>query len=198
MEDVLQSSYNKSPLGYNKVDCFVDEVIKSENEMPFYFKNTKEDIIMTEEDEEDFKNNKCRFSEKTIESDKVRDHCHLTDKYRGPAHSKCNINFSLDKSNIIPFIIHNFSNYDCHMFFENLVDKKNDKVKFKNIPNTDEEYISVRYGCIRFRDGYQFLSSGLDSLVKTLVDNSHKTLKDFEEEIVNNDEILKNVNEIKV
>ena len=35
--------------------------------MAFYFKNTKEDIIMTQEDEEDYKkNNICRFCEKEI------------------------------------------------------------------------------------------------------------------------------------
>ena len=35
-------------------------VIKSENEMTFFFKNTKKDIIMTDEDEEDFrKDNVC-------------------------------------------------------------------------------------------------------------------------------------------
>ena len=50
--------------------------------MAFYFKNTKKDIIMTKENEEDFKNNNiCRFCEKEIVSDKVRDHCHLTGKY---------------------------------------------------------------------------------------------------------------------
>ena len=33
--------------------------------MAFYFKNTKKDIIMTEEDEEDYRNNNiCRFCEK--------------------------------------------------------------------------------------------------------------------------------------
>ena len=65
-EDVLQSSYCKSPLGYDNVDWFVVEVIKLENKMTFYFKNTKKDIIMTEEDEEDFRNNICRFCEKKI------------------------------------------------------------------------------------------------------------------------------------
>ena len=84
------------------------------------------------------------------------------------------------------------------MFFKKLVEKKKDKVDFETIPKTNEEYISVTYGCIRFIDSYRFLSSGLDSLVKSLVDNSHKTLKDFEEEIVDNDEILKIVSEIKV
>ena len=44
--------------------------------MAFYFKNTKEDIIMSNENEEDFKNNNIRrFCEKEILSDKVRDHC---------------------------------------------------------------------------------------------------------------------------
>ena len=44
---------------------------------------------MTEENEEDFKNvNFCRFCEKNSESDKVTDHCHLTGKWRGQAHSK--------------------------------------------------------------------------------------------------------------
>ena len=58
----------------------------------------------------------------------------------------------------------------------------------------NEEYISVTYGCIRFIDSYRFLSSGLDSLVKTIVDNSHKTLKNLKEEIVDNDKILNFVN----
>ena len=63
--------------------------------MAFYFKNTKKDIIMKKKDEEDLKFvdiDICRFCEKEILSDKVRDHCHLTGKYRGPAHNTCNIN----------------------------------------------------------------------------------------------------------
>ena len=83
------------------------------------------------------------------------------------------------------------------MFFKKLFDLKNDKVKFDNIHKTNEEHISVTYGCIRFIDSYQFLSNSLDFLVTTLVDNSHKTLKCLKEEIVDNDEILNIVNEIK-
>ena len=193
LDDVLKSDYYKSPLGYDNVDWFVNEVIKLENKMAFYFKNTKKEINMIQEDEEDYRNNNiCKF----CESDKVRDHCHLTGKYRGPAHSKCNINVTQKQSNFIPFIFHNFSNYDCHMFSKKLVDKKKDKVDFEIIPKTNEEYISVTYGCIRFIDSYRFLSSGLDALVKSIVDNSNKKLNDLKKEIFDNDEILDIVNKI--
>ena len=139
---------------------------------------------MTEENEEDYRiKNFCRFYEKNVESDKVMDPCHLTGKYSGPARSICKINVTQDQSKFIPIIFHNFSIYDCHMFFKEMVDKKNDRVKFHIIPKTNEEYISVTYGCIRFIDSYRFLSSGLDSLVKTLVDKSHKTLKNLKKKL---------------
>ena len=127
LENVLKSSYYKSPFGYDNVDWFVDEVIKLENKMAFYFKNVKKD--------------------------------------------------TQNQSNFIPFIFHNFSNYDCHMFFKKLVDKKKDKVDFDIIPKTSEEYISVTYGCIRFIDSYRFLTSSLDVLVKNLDENDFKILK---------------------
>ena len=81
LQDVFKSEHYKSPLGFKNLDWFVDEIIKLENKIAFYFKNTKKDIIMPEENEEDYRNNNiCRFCDKSIESDKVRDHCHLTGK----------------------------------------------------------------------------------------------------------------------
>ena len=47
-----------------------------------------------------------------------------------------------------------------------------------------------------FIGSYRFLSSSLDSIVKTIVDNSSKTLKNLKNEIVGNDEILNIVSEI--
>ena len=82
---------------------------------------------MTEEDEQDYGRNICRFCEKEIISDKVRDHCHLTGKYRGPAHNTCNIIVTQDQSSFIPFLFHIFSNYDFHLFVKTLVDEKNVK-----------------------------------------------------------------------
>ena len=117
MNDILQRGYYEYPLRSYDVDWFVNKVIKLENKTAFHFKNTKKDIIMTQENKEYFVNiNICRFCEK-ISSDKVRNHCHLTGKNRGPAHSKCKINATQDESNIIPFTFHKFSSYDFHMFF---------------------------------------------------------------------------------
>ena len=110
-------------------------------------------------------------------SDKIRDNSHLTGKYRGPAHSKCNINVTQKHGKFMPFLVHNFGNYDCHLFLKKLVDKKHDKVKFVVVPETNEEYISLRYSCFRFIDSYKFLSMSLDGLVKDLNEDDFKILK---------------------
>ena len=163
----------------NNVDWFVNEMIKLENKMNFYFKNTKKDIVMSQEDEEKYKNNNiCYFCEQEIlDNTKVRDHCHLTGDYRGPAHYNCNINVKQKQSNFIPILFHNFSNYDCHLFFKTLIDKKPDNINLSVIPKTNEEYISVTYGCLRFVDSYRFLQDSLDNLVKTLNEDDFKILK---------------------
>ena len=115
----FKSGYFKSPLGYKNVDWFVDEINKLKNEMNFYFSKFKKDIIMTKVDKEDFENiNNCRFSEKEILSDKVRDHYQLTGKNRGPAHSKCNFNVKQYQSIFNSDILHSYSNYDCHLCFK--------------------------------------------------------------------------------
>ena len=146
---------------------------------------------MTEEDGKHHRNiNICRFCEKEIYSDEIRDHCHLTFKYGGPTHNKCNIIVTHKQSNFIPFVFPNFSNYNCHSFFKKLVDEKNDHVKFDYIPETNAEYLSVTYGCIRFIHSYRFLSSSLVSLVKTLVDIDHETFESLKE-IVGDDNIYK-------
>ena len=79
LTDNLKSGYYKSLLGYDNVDWFVNEIIKLENKMAFCIKNIKRVIITTNEDEQDYRKIIiCRFCEKSIEYDKVRDRCHLT------------------------------------------------------------------------------------------------------------------------
>ena len=55
----------------------------------------------------------------------------------------------------------------------------------------------MNYGCIRFVDSYRLLSSGLDSLVKTIVDNINKTLKNLKEKYVDNDHIFNTVTDLE-
>ena len=45
------------------------------------------------------------------------------------------------------------------------------------MPKTNEEYIAVKYWCIRFIDSYRFLSESLDKLVKNLDEDDFKFLK---------------------
>ena len=53
---------------------------------------------MPAEDEERFQlSNKCWLCNKSFDvgDNKVRDHCHITGKYRGSAHWSCNIDLRL-------------------------------------------------------------------------------------------------------
>ena len=49
---------------------------------------------------------------------KVRDHCHYTGKFRGAAHSICNLDCKVSKE--IPIKIHNGSTYDYHFLIKEL------------------------------------------------------------------------------
>ena len=73
---------------------------------------------MTQEDKGHYrKKNIRRFCGKETIAIKSRDRCLLTGKKRGPAHQKCNINLTQKHSKFIPFVLHNFSIYDFHLFF---------------------------------------------------------------------------------
>ena len=73
-----------------------------------------------------------------VEGDvKVRDHCHVTGKYRGAAHRNCSINISLNYK--IPIMFHNLKDYDTHLIMQEL--GKFD-LKINVIPNGLEKYRS--------------------------------------------------------
>ena len=73
----------------------------------------------------DFKN--AYKNEKEAEKyKKVRDHCHFTGKYRGCAHSMCNLNFC-NRYFKIPVFFHNMQNYDGHLIIQNAEKLSNKK-----------------------------------------------------------------------
>ena len=72
--------------------------------------------LLTKDQQESYENAKiCYICEETSECKylkdkryhKVRDHCHYTGKYRGTAHSICNLNYIVPKK--IPIVFHNGS-----------------------------------------------------------------------------------------
>ena len=68
---------------------------------------------------------------------KVKDHCHYTGKFRGAAHSKCNLNYKVPKD--IPIIIHNAS-YDTHFIINQLAEEF--KGELNCIGKNMEKYIT--------------------------------------------------------
>ena len=130
-------------------------------------KHFNKELFMVKEDNKDFENSsKCWICDNGyIDGDvKVRDHCHITGKYRGSAHRDCNINVKLNHK--IPVVFHNLKNYDSHLIMQEL-GKFN--LKINVIPNGLEKYMSFSINNkLSFIDSFQFLSSSLDSLVKNL------------------------------
>ena len=90
-------------------------------------------LIMSEEEEHLFQqSNSCWIYKELIYNDeeKVRNHCHITSKFRGAAHWDCNINFQLSKK--VSVVFHNLRGYDSHLIFSKL-NKFN--LKINVIPN---------------------------------------------------------------
>ena len=140
-------------------------------------------IMAAEEDERFQSSNSCWSCDKLfdVRDDKVRDHCHITGKYRGAAAWSCNINLKLTKK--IPVIFHNLRCYDSHLIIKEI---SIFCVKLSVIPNGLEKYMASTINRnLVFIESMQFVNSGLDSLAKNLSDNDFKYLsKEFNDEFL--------------
>ena len=108
-------------------------------------------MILLTRDENDYheKQNKCFICNKRFCYDscsknfknykKVHDHCHYTGKYRGAAHSICNLQYRTTKK--ISVVFHNGSKYDWHLLVKELA-KEFDFGKFKCLGENTENYMS--------------------------------------------------------
>ena len=80
--------------GKNASFKFIEEILKEYQYCEKVMKKrfTKNLIISEEEEEQCQSSNTCWICEKFIDDDneKVRDHCHVTGKFRGVAHWSCN------------------------------------------------------------------------------------------------------------
>ena len=162
--------------GENCVESFIKEMLEIEGYMKNYFKNELE--INLDTIPENYDQTTCWLCEKEFnlkdikEKPVVKDHCHLTSKFRGLAHNNCNLNTRKAHISFVRILFHNFSRYDCHLIFEKLVNmatKKDIKINENDIiAKTSENYISVKTGCLKFLDCYRFLDASLDKLSLTL------------------------------
>ena len=138
-------------------------------------KHFNKNLIMSEKEEHLFEqSSSCWICNKLIDNDeeKVRDHCHLTGKFRGAVHWDCNINFHF--TNTVPAIFHNLRGYDSLLIF-NEFDKFH--VKIDVIPNGLKNYMALFLNkLLVFIDSMQFMNSRLDKLVKNFSDEDFKYL----------------------
>ena len=143
---------------------------------------TKEEIYHNKQEicyicKKEFNNNDDKKQQK------VRDHCHYTEKYRGAAHNICNLRYKVPKE--IPVVFHNGSTYDYHFIIKELV--KEFGGNFECLGETTEKYIKfsvplkkkienkdIEITCkIKFIDSYRFMSSSLSKLVDNLSEGIH-------------------------
>ena len=209
--------------GYKLVCCYDDkytklvQIYRGENAVYKFMENMLEEVNwckskmkkhfnkplkMTKEDEKDFqKAIKCHICNQqyTTEDIRVRDHCHITGKFRGSTHQDCNLKLQIKPETIkILVIFHNLRGYDSHFIMQEIgkiakehtyTNKKGEKVEMNIncIPNNMEKYMAFMLGNhLVFLDSFQFMSSSLDNLVKNLPDEAFKyTKQEFEKEQFN-------------
>ena len=74
------------------------------------------ELVTTKEGDEDFENSTKYwiYNNTCVDGDvKVRDHCHITSKYRGIAHREYNTNVKVKHK--VPIVFHNLKKYKSHL-----------------------------------------------------------------------------------
>ena len=109
--------YTKTkPEDADAIDVFIKWL---EEDVKAIANKEKKEMIFTEEDRKQFnKASDCWICGEELGNDRVRDHCHYTGRYRGPAHNNCNLKYRKPKS--ISVFFHNLSGYDSHLFIKKL------------------------------------------------------------------------------
>ena len=149
--------------------------------------NFNKPLKMTKKDEESFqKAKRCHICEKKYREDDVpvRDHCHVTGKYRGSAHQTCNLKLQISAEKIkIPVVFHNLKGYDSHFIMNELgelIKKEEEEIKVSVIAQNAEKYMAFYIGKhLSFIDSFAFMSKSLDKLVGNLEDRDFIYTKDY-------------------
>ena len=74
---------------------------------------------MITENKKNYRNSEiCLICSQNIIKDKVRDHCHITGKFRGAAHKEYKSELRIPRK--LPIIFHNVEGYDGHTALKKL------------------------------------------------------------------------------
>ena len=152
-------------------------------------------MVFTEKDKKQFiKASYCWICGEQLGNDRVRDHCHYTGRYRGPAHNSCNLKYRKPES--VSVFFHNLTGYDSHLFIKKL-GSPDKKENIDCIPNNEEKYISFsktikarqytnKKGEVKdktfkivFKDSLKFMSSSLGALVNNLPKDGFKNISKY-------------------
>ena len=183
--DEKYSKYTRIYRGENSLYKFMEKMLEEVEYCKAVIKKRfNKPLVMTEVDQQNFKTmDGCHIcGEKYTDKDvRVREHCHITGKFRGSAHQECNLKLRIKPENLkIPITFHNLRGYDSHFIMQQIgeiankhgyTNKKGEKqdLNINAIPNKMEKYMAFMLGNhLMFIDSFQFISSSLDKLVSYL------------------------------
>lgn len=122
---------------------------------------------------------RSRLRHKEKFRDAVKNHCHISGKFRGAAHSECNKKLRLNiKTLKIPVVFHNLQGYDAHLIMQAIANTNRTKELGCTAKNM-EKYISFEFGNLKFIDSCAFMAASLDSLVKATPKESLKKTEEL-------------------
>ena len=164
-------------------------------------KHFNKPLVMTDVDEQHFKTmDGChicgeRYADKDVH---IRDHCHITGKFRGPGHQECNLKLRIKPEDIkTPVIFHNLRGYDSHFIMQQIgeiaekhayTNKKGEKqdLNINAIPNNMEKYMAFMLGNhLTFIDSFQFMIQfmlgGVSYIANRYGNANNKYMKEYDE-----------------
>ncbi|KAE9521876.1 hypothetical protein AGLY_017683, partial [Aphis glycines] len=135
-------------------------------------------IILNISDKDNAKHNscfKCNLCKCAVNNHThVRDHHHLTSKFRQTLCNRCNL--SIKQPKYVPVFLHNLSNYDAHF---QITELENNSKRINVIPNSEEN--------IKFVDKIQFMSTRLSTLAVNLVTPNLEKFRETGKHFSNNE-----------
>lgn len=197
--NLVESRYEKYEKSIANPDCatwFVNELKKIGEEVyPILNTNKRMDPMSKEEETHFMSRRSCHIcgEQFKVGDIRVRDHSHLSGKFRGAAHESCNLKYQ--ETRVVPVIFHNLK-YDLHFLIEKVAAAGNGNINV--IPTSTENYISfTKYfdnselnqqpqqkqykNCqrlsFRFIDSFRFLAESLEALASNLTEHDLRITK---------------------